>query len=82
MEEDLILLQDEIQVTNDAVMSLIEAARKLQMMNPRIHNNIQGDQGGERGLLPRSTCTMINEVKPMKITNHKKMKYEGKCGEQ
>lgn len=82
MEEDLIRLQDEIQVTNDALMSLIEAARKLQMMNPSKHDNIQGDQGGQRGVLPRSTCTMINEVKPMKITNHEKMKYERKCGEQ
>ena len=41
-----------------------------------------GHQGGERGSLPRSICTMTNEVKPMKINNHEKIKYERNCREQ
>jgi len=32
--------------------------------------------------LPRSICTMTNEVKPMKITNHEKIKYERNYREQ
>ena len=41
-----------------------------------------GHQGGERGVLSRSICTMTNKVKPMKITNHEKIKYERNCREQ
>ena len=32
--------------------------------------------------MPKSICTLTNEVKPMKITNHEKIKYERNCGEQ
>ena len=41
-----------------------------------------GHQGGERGVLPRSICPLTNEVKPVKITNHEKIKYERNCREQ
>ena len=34
-----------------------------------------GHQGGERGVLPKSICTMTNEVNPMKITNQEKIQY-------
>lgn len=47
-------------------------------MNPRqfhIH------QGGERGVLLRIIFAIVisNELKPMKISNHKKLKYDRKC---
>ena len=41
-----------------------------------------GHQGGKRGVLPRSICTLTNKVKPMKITNHEKIKYDRNCREQ
>ena len=50
--------------------------QKLQMMNPSQHDNRQGHQGGDRGVFPRSICTMTNEVKPIKITTNEKTKYE------
>ena len=52
--------------------SLLLKQQKMQMMNPSKHNNRQGHQGIERGVSPRSICTMNNEEKPMKITNHEK----------
>ena len=44
--------------------------------------SLSGRQGGERGVLPRSICTMTNEIKPMKTTNHERTKYESNYREQ
>ena len=52
--------------------SLLLKWQKLQMINPSKHHNRQAHQGGERRVLPRSICTMTNEEKRMKMTNHEK----------
>ena len=41
-EEELILLQDEIQGLNDALMHSYWSSRKLQMTNQNKHDNRQG----------------------------------------
>ena len=76
-EEDLILLQGEIQGTNDA-LTFTEAA---EVANDEPKRTRQPSRSSRRRKRPRSICTMTNEVKAIKITNHEKVKYGRNCGE-
>ena len=65
--------------------SLLLKQQKLQMMNQNKHDNRQGHK---EEIDPRrfaedrsSICTITNEVKRIKITNHEKMKDERSCAE-